>query len=252
MALTPSTNAVRPALGTTPGAGFSKFTRSRHRLIVMVQGKQKTGKTHFALTAESDGLLKYQSFNLGLEGVIDRPGVPWNIDNIQVAEYDLTEFPVNGTDTERAVAADSIWQRYLANQYDAIDTASTVVVDFEADAWELFRVARSGRENPEKQAYLSISPEYRRHFNAFLQSDCNLIVIEPMKEEWKGNKATGKDVAAGFKDMPYVAQVIVETYKRPGQDYGIIVRDCRINPELEGMELPNDFVTLKEMVWGSR
>lgn len=252
MAITASKPVSRPTASVS-GEGFhlvNKSQASRPRLIVLAQGEEKTGKTHFALTAP--GPIYYQSFNLGLEGVVNRAGAPWADTDVMLAEYDLSEL-VNGDNQDLiARSAEPVWQRYLRNQFEAIEKGATSVIDCEDEVWELFRVARSGTVKPEKQAYLEISPEYRRTLNAFIQSDCNLIMIEKMKEGYSNNKPTGKKVRRGFKDAGYIAQVIVETFKRRTNgtnEYGIIVQDCRIRPELEGMELPNDFNTLMEMVW---
>lgn len=258
MAIQAASKVSKPTGTVAPGEGFKRVTMDgnvRPRLVVLVEGDEKTGKTHFALTAP--GPIYYQSFNLGTEGLINRPGSEWADKEIWLAEYDLRELDelmLSGKpDLDRQAAiADGVWTRYLHNQFEAIDKAATSIIDCEDEVWELFRVARSGTPKPEKQGYLEISPEYRRTLNAFIQSDCNLIMIEKLKEEWNGSKPTGNKKRRGFKDAGFVAQVIVRTWKRRvngSNEYGITVTDCRLKPDLEGMELPNDFNTLMEMVW---
>lgn len=247
MALKSSPTVRIPTASAADGFRRVKTGESiRRRLIVLAQGTEKTGKTHFALTAP--GPIYFQSFNLGTEGVIERPNMPWSDTEIWLKEYSLVGL-ADGTDLDaQAHSADKIWQDYLKHQFEATRRGATAIIDTEDEVWELFRVARSGTPNPQKQSYLEISPEYRRTLNAFIESDCNLIMVEKMKEEWVANKSTGKMKRRGFKDAGYAAQVIVETWKRKGE-YGMTVLDCRINPAIEGMEMPNDFNTLMELVW---
>lgn len=245
MALTPSKPKILRSPSSDSDIQFHLVDGqiNRRRLVVLVQGERRTGKSHLALTAP--GPIYYQGLDVGAE-VANMPDKPWAGKVIHMANYN-TSFPPNTDEATLARECNRMWDQFVANQQIAVTKGRTAVIDTESELWELFRVARSGRTNPEKQAYMVISPEYRGVLRSFYQSDCNLIMIAKLKDEWKGNKSTGVRKRAGFGDADYLAQIVVETWKRDGE-YGLTVIDCRLNPAIEGMEIPNDFVTLATLV----
>lgn len=233
------------------------------RLVVCAVGLQKTGKDHFSLTAP-DPIFHQGIDPAGLDGVKEKFGHKEVYRNPN--EYYIQLGADDAADAEKlSKAADLQWRQFVRDFYyglDMLDRAKrdggrigTIVWSSENDVWELLRLARFGELNPKTgkdrgNVWGPVNAEYKRLLREPFHRGFNFILLDKMKDEYKDNQKTGHKQRAGFADVPSMAQVIVRTV-RDGSKFSLIVEDCRHNPSLNGMPIPdNDFMMLKSMVLG--
>lgn len=231
----------------------------KRRLILNVQGGEGTGKNHFSFSYTGGGPIYVHSFDQGLEGVVQKFQ---DTREIYTAEYELTIQPGEGTAQEVAKGAGKVYDEFVANYRDSL--ASTrkeglVICDTGTEAWELLRLASFGKlTQVMPHHYAKPNAEFRDLVREGYDAS-NVIWIHKTKDEWinddkgKGNK-TGNKKLAGMNDIPFLVQGTVETGMRPleggGALFYITVQDkYRMNPDLIGSELDNDFDTLLALTY---
>lgn len=231
------------------------------RLIVDIAGEEKTGKTHFGLTAP--GPVFMHSFDIGTEGVLEKFVAQGK--RIMVAEYQLTLQPGEGTDKQVADAANHVWEQFVENFRDGLASAGqgTTLVDTGTEMWELIRLARFGRlVQIMPHHYTSLNKEMQGLIRESYNHNGSTVYTTKMKPEWESyigpdgkekSRKTGRMERSGFKDMPFQVQVVGECTRADrvggGSDFGLMVESCRQNPEINGVEVPNDFDMLLTMVF---
>lgn len=165
----------------------------QHRTILRIVGERGTGKTHFALTAP--GPILYQSFDWGLEGVIERfvkegkeiypVQYEWHPGG-RKAQDDKGEF-------NQAYAVE-LRDKFEEDLYYALDNgARTVVWDKETDIWEMYRYAEFGGPSDAPKDYPALNQRYMAVINAVKGYNVNMILIQGMKDEWATKKKTRAD-----------------------------------------------------------
>lgn len=219
---------------------------------MLCAGDWKQGKTHFAFSAHRLGPMRFQSLDLGTEGVIER----FPPQNIQLAEYSLTVQPGQASEDDVAHAADAVWGKFCSDYYEALNDkeCKTIVWDTESEAWELLRLARFGVLNPKTgrdrgNVWGPVNAEMLGLIRAALATDKNFIMLEKVKDSYKDDKKTGKRERKGFGDAAFQAQVVMTARRDPVEGFQLDVTDCRGNPDLVGISLPNDFETLLSMLF---
>lgn len=249
MALGNSTTAKKPPVAANgnsaarPDNPAARFTKARdsvkHRLIMSVMGKEKEGKTHFALTAP--GPVGYLNLDKGYEGV----GNKFETEKeIYKSDYNI-QLPRRGTNMD-AVAGllAPFWEDALEDVAYALDNYRTSIVDTGTELWELCRIARFGKLDQVKpHHYGPVNREFRDQiYGSAYNSDCNLIVLHKLKAEYLNDKKTGNYERSGFSDTGFVVQTEVLCYRvgvdeRDGADdlgFRLLVQSCRQNPAIEG------------------
>lgn len=215
--------------GSIAGSSF-RLAQSivKKRLIVSVQGQEKTGKTHFALTAP--GPIGFQDIDIGVEGVIEK----FTHDKeIHLAEYTL-DFPFEQR------AAEQMWKQFSSDFKRLLGShVKTGIVDNASEAWDLLRVAKFGRLTQiMPHLYTVVNSEFRGLLKMAYKSDANLILLHKVKKEYINDSFTGKYERNGFNDVGYLVQVVVETYKESGKFF-LRVLASRQNPGIEGLVIEN-------------
>ncbi len=221
---TPSVDLVTN--GSVQGTSFQKLqAQAKRRLIVVVQGHEKTGKTHFALTAP--GPIGIFDLDIGTEGVVEKFATD---KEIHLAEYAVS-FPYDQK------VAEKTWQQFR-NDYKVILGGSGVrtgIIDNAVEAFELLRIAKLGRlQQVMPHLYSGVNGEFRELLRMAYKSDTNLILIHKLRKQYVQEAWNGKYERAGFGDMGYLAQVIVETF-REDDVFKLRVLDCRQNPMIKGL-----------------
>jgi len=217
------------------------------RQIVVVQGPEKTGKTHFACTAPDPILLI--NTDQGDEGVVtpDKfPGKEIYIVDIQPG----TELVAHGD----VGSAESAFDEFKKAYQWGLGNCRTVIWDKADQIWELARLVILGRlANVKPHHYTEVNNTFRYLIkDADKSKDLNLILIHNMKEEWINEKFTGRLVRAGFKETGGLVHSCITTNFTDGQ-FGGTIDFCRQNMDLCGEELTGigfDFDNLLEMVFG--
>jgi hypothetical protein len=177
----------------------------RYRTILRVIGEKGTGKTRLGLTAPGPTL--YQSFDDGLEGVIEK-FLEGDEDNGIAARTDLYvrqyKWHPGGKDAKGSDGefnqeyAQSLRDEFEEDLAFALENGvRTVVWDKETDIWEMYRYAEFGGPSDAPKDYPALNQRYMAAVNSVKGYNANLILIQGMKEEWvtkKRTKASGQVV----------------------------------------------------------
>lgn len=239
-------NATR---SNDPAKRFTKATEQvKRRLIISVMGKEKEGKTHFALTAP--GALGYINLDKGYDGV----GQKFESEkDIFKSDYNI-QLPLRGSDVQKVSdILTPFWEDALEDVAYSIQNFRTTVIDTGTELWELCRIARFGKLDQVKpHHYGPVNREFRDQvYGAAYNSDSNLIVLHKLKAEYVNDKRTGNFERSGFSDTGFVVQVEVLCYRLPaderdgGDDLGFRLRieSCRQNPSIEGEILQGEMLS---------
>lgn len=206
---------------------------SPRRLIASIAGREKTGKTHLALTAP--GPIIFFDIDIGTEGVVNKfqaEGKKIFVYSVRVpkgAAKDVYESMWSGLVSRLAVA-------YSLNK-------GTVVVDTGSEEYELARLAHFGKlTQVMPHHYVEVNAEWREMMRLAYDSSMNTIYIHKMKPKWVNNQRTSEYELSGFGEMGYLSQVNLITYREDNSDGGapdfsVLVQDCRQNPNVNGRVL---------------
>jgi hypothetical protein len=217
------------------------------RQIAVIQGPEKTGKTHFACTAPDPILLI--NTDQGDEGVVTPDKFPGK--TIYIVDISPgTEFVAAGNEGE----AEKAWDEFKEAYHWGLDHCGTIIWDKADQVWELARLVILGRlANVKPHHYTEVNNTFRYLIKeADKAKDLNLLLIHNMKEEWINEKFTGRLVRAGFKETGGLVQTSVTAFYRDGE-FGGTIDFCRQNMDLCGTELSGaffDFDSLLAQVFG--
>jgi hypothetical protein len=96
-----------------------------------------------------------------------------------------------------------------------------------------------------------VNAEFRRFIHMAEESDVNLILLHRLKEEYKGDKPTGKLVMAGFNEISYMMHTNVRCWRDFTASFPDFFRatviDCRQNPEAHGFEFAGTDVNFQNL-----
>jgi len=112
---------------------FRKLTATKPgRLILSVEGMEKEGKTHFALTAP--GPIALFNIDCGTEGVVEK-FLPFK--DIYTVDYPNRRY-------ETQADYDDTWAQFLEDYYAALDSSHyrTLIIDTATELWEMIRLCR--------------------------------------------------------------------------------------------------------------
>lgn len=235
----------------------------RQRTVLMeLYGDTGTGRTTFALTAPGPIALIHASEKI--EGIV-QPAVRAGKD-IRMVDYGGV---FTGSDDAVAKLAGEKWDLLKAAWYEALfgGWARTVVLDTHTEAWELIRLAYFGALKPSggrvDANYGPVNADWRSLFKgARQQSNVNAIVIGQTKDEYTAKAAklaaggitkksdgmgerTGNTIRAGQKEIPFMCDVVVRTYKNimSGEGFSSVIEKGWYNAGVEGVPLYNDMST---------
>jgi hypothetical protein len=223
------------------------------RLILNVQGLEKTGKNHFSFTAP--GPIALLSFDLGIEGTIEKFNKK---KKIYLAEYELEAQPGQAKEEEVEREASKLWTRVVSDLRDSLASPSirTVICDTGSELWELKRLSEFGKMSANVQHYGPVNADFRRVIRLPFDTDKNFIMIHKMKDEWvrgadgKSGKS-GKLERAGMKDIGFLLQGNFQTWKvnvdGGGTEFHGTMLDCRQNPDINGMDFSVDMLSFPQV-----
>ena len=226
-------------------AGFQKMSAGvKKRLIVSVQGQEKSGKTHFSLTAP--GPIAYFGMDIGEEGVVDKfldSGKEIYSADAQIKVPNTIVMTKGGPTLD----AEKAWEKMKVALVTALSNGGvrTVVVDTATEMWELIRLARFGKlTQVMPMQYGPVNAEMRGLLRAAFESDKNVILIHKVKAEYVNDKRTGRMERAGFSDTGYIVQVNLRTYyDGEAGEFGVEVINARQNMRLCGDLYDGDICT---------
>lgn len=212
--------------------GFDDTIQERkRRLIISSGGREKTGKSHFALSGPSP--IVYLNVDIGTEGVVEKfqdAGKQVLIYDVRVPRESKQDVyvPLWGDLKTRIVKAYSLGQ-------------GTVVWDTATEAYELARLSRFGKlTQVMPHNYTEVNNEWRELLRTAYDSTMNTVFIHKMKPVWVNNTRTKDYEVAGFGEMDYLSQVNLVHYREDteaGTVFSVYVKDCRQRPGVAGMTL---------------
>lgn len=207
---------------------------------------EKSGKTHWAFTAPPP--IAVISFDTGTEMIAKKFRRQGKRILYKFHDVDLTSKDQGRHERE--------WEHIKASFESIVNNKDvrTGIIDTGTEMWELCRLARFGKlTQVMPHHYGPVNNEFRDLIKmSYDRPDLNMIWIHKVKKEYvkKGNSDkeaawNGKYERAGFGDMPYLVDLNIENYRRPGQAdwgegnvvFGVKVIDCRQNPDVIGLQI---------------
>lgn len=230
--------------------GFKRVNSvPKPRLILSVEGLDKSGKSNLAFTAP--GPLGYLEFDIGKEGVIEK---------FQTQKVILSPNTYQTRfDTNRLKeAADAEFTRFTTEYRAGLSACRSIVIDTATEAWEVLRLARFGKlTKVPPYLYTEANQEYRDLVREAFDGDANLILLHKLKQEWAEGKdgkmaKTGQYERQGFSETGYLVQMNVrcwrEEVREPGDlGFRCMILNCRQNPEVAGEILQNEQITFQTL-----
>lgn len=212
------------------------------RLIIGLDGIEKNGKTHFALTAP--GPICIIDMDIGLEGVVDK----------FIGEKEIHHVAFNKREATNPAQWAKMWDNVIRAYTEALTDKAikTIIVDTATEVWELVRLARFGKlTQVMPHHYGPVNEEFRNVIRDAYNYDKNVILLHKMKPKYVNDKRTNDIERAGFGDTGYLVQANMVSWCDKHGSFGITIRDCRHNPELKGMDIPeplNTFPNVASMI----
>lgn len=224
------------------------------RLIVCVNGWEKTGKTHFSLTAPDP--IVYFSVDIGTEGVVEK---------FVRAGKRILLYEVRYRRNQASQDYTALWQRLQRGFSTALQIGSgTIVFDTWTECYELCRLHHfSGKlEQQRPQTYAQVYADLRSMVRDAYDSGMNVVFLNKMgwKFQMAGDSGPPQMEVKGFSDMAYLVQANLMTFRtqepmQPGQwkppapEFGVTVMDCRQNPLITGAVLTGERANWGYLQW---
>jgi len=215
------------------------------RLIASIEGLEKSGKTHFAMTAPEP--IMFFSMDIGTEGVVEKFKKAGK--EIYIYEIRIPKTKVKADMTPILVDIKGKVASCLAIGQ------GTVVFDTGTEFWEIMRLARLGKlTQVMPHQYTEVNQEFRDIIKDCYDSGMNVIFLHKLKDLYENNVRTNKKTLSGFGGMGYEMQINIRLSRENGVDgapptFRALIKDCRHNPNLSGAYAPvNDFTFLVNLV----
>ena len=229
------------------------------RLVVGVEGPTFTGKTHFLFTATRP--LKVFNLDYGLEGMMEqfrKPKSGISLDGVEIANYSLNRAALTtqlAQDKARSVVQEFVRDFRAAL---AVKTRTTLAEDTSSDFWKYFRFADLGKlKQVPPMRYDRVNMLWADLHNEVYHSPHNLILIHRVKDKYReevvdgvkvSNKIAGETERDAFKNVEYLVQVFIRTWRRDrgkGKPpvFGFTVTKCRHRASVVGEEFEGEFAT---------
>jgi len=199
------------------------------RIIMSIDGLEKQGKTHFALTAP--GPIAMFSTDIGEEGVVSK-----------FEDKDIWIMSIDKVGEDSAEEAPKEYARFHKAYTSMLrgDDVRTIILDTATEIWEILRMARFGRlTQVMPYQYGPVNAEYRALIRGAYNYNKNLILLHKMKPKYVNDKRTSEYERAGFSDTGFLVQVNTQIYRYSPEDGGefvLYVKDCRQEASLAGEE----------------
>lgn len=221
-----------------------KPTASPRRLVCSIEGLEKTGKDHLALTA--DGPIYLLDFDHNLEGVLPKFSQK---KDIYVCTYDYI------TDSDSQSAALDVWLQFKADYAEGLKSAATVIIDTGTQMWTVARMARFGKvASVPPIAYGPVNTEIKELVQQAKEADGNTIFLHRVKPVYIGKDRTDKYEINGFGEMGFEVQATFRTYRDEDEQFHVRIMECAQNMTIAGVELEGkqiDFNFILDMVFES-
>lgn len=244
----PQSNAT--ILNQLKAMGYSDDrVRTPRRIIISLQGKEKSAKSHFACTAPDP--IFYINTDNGAEGVVNK---------FQAIGKKIYVYTARYTKGETQDKYKEIWNGVKQAIFKACEyNKGTIVLDTASELYEMARLSHFGKlEQVMPHLYGKVNSEWQKEIlQALYDSDMSAVLIHKVKPVWLNEKRTGEYEIAGFADTGYKMQLKCTTFREmvtvdDGQgnemtipQFGMRIDDCRNPASLIGQEIRN-IIPVKE------
>lgn len=222
------------------------------RVVFMdILGLENSGKTTLALSAPGPIALIHGGEKInGIAQRLVKKGK-------KIREHRYGFIPSGNTAADKAKAA-PMWKGVRAAYFDAMDKwARGVVFDTGNNLWETVRLAHTGQINPKGNRMDALYGPINADIRGLLQGKfrnenprkCNVVTIHHMGDQYVDrlkdgvmqSVRTGKtERKGGFKEVKFIADVIVECYRGPSLEFLATIRKGWFNASVEGIELSDE------------
>lgn len=160
---------------------FARYQpKTGRRICMSVEGREKRGKTFFALTAP--GPIVYFNLDDGLDRV--EPHV--NFPDLDLRVVDVPSIAKDGHPDAIAEEAVKVWNWLKGQHINALESARTVVYDSFTEVWEIARLARFGKlVQVQPQHYGPVNREFHEFIREFTKRSTNLILLHKVMPEFE-------------------------------------------------------------------
>ncbi len=224
------------------GTSFAPIDKDvKARVVISIEGKEKTGKSHFAYSAPGPIIL--MNTDRGHEGVVNK----FPDKEVWESQYDFHPPKKARQDPAAAITwMNERWEKFCDDYAVALKAsgARTIILDNWSDAFEACRIARFGKLTqvlPEH--YGPVNVEFTDLMRKAYDHDANVIFLHRIKEEWADRKPLGTYKREGFKNVGSIVQLVMRSERvdleKGGSDFVMRVLDSRHNPDLNGETFEN-------------
>lgn len=245
------------------------------RLMIGTDGLSDSGKTEFALSVPGPGIAL--CLDRALDGVLQNPEPPPARNPYWV--FDIVPVPLASSTTQATYL--EYWKKFYERYKLALSNADArvVLLDGDSDSWELQRLAEFGKLTQILPIHYSTVNAARRAMIARAWDSKKIIIAtNKIKREYEDTfnedgtpilDNTGKNVREwkgkmerqGFRDQDYLWQIQLHHMFKPEQivtvkgvqktipkQWGILIKKCKANMDLIGLELWGDDCNFKGLV----
>lgn len=228
-------------------------------LIIGVEGPEKSGKTHFGLTAPAPIL--FMDFDQRARGTIEKFArtksivrCPFIIPYDEVGAVELKK--KGSTEIPKELHAKLVALHLRATQVMEIACRSTVlrsiVLDGTDTLWTLACMAKFGRLNKvPPSAYREVNTAFEALLNKPKAAKKNLILLSRTKPEWTNDssgigKPTGRVLRAGYQSLESITEINLKVkFSVEEGKFSVMVKNCgMLDPFWAGQEFTGAEVEL--------
>ena len=200
------------------------------RIIASIEGTDKTGKSHLALTAPRP--IMYIDLDVGTEGVIHK----FQGEDLMV--YQVQQPERLGSSQELMGRYGEIWTTVQDKISEALAVnEGTLIIDTFTEAYDICRLAHFGKMSQVQPHQYGVAyADLREVMRKVHQSKMSCILLHKMGNNFN----TGEPEMKGWNDIPHQVQVTLRTDREDTADGPVFlaeVRACRQNPNLMGKNL---------------
>ena len=200
------------------------------RIIASIEGTDKTGKSHLALTAPRP--IMYIDLDVGTEGVIHK----FQGEDLMV--YQVKQPERLGSSQELMGRYGEIWTTVQDKINEALEVGEgTLIIDTFSEAYDICRLSHFGKMSQVQPHQYGVAyADLREVMRKVHQSKMSCILLHKMGSNFN----TGEPEMKGWNDIPHQVQVTLRTDREDTADGPVFlaeVRACRQNPNLMGKNL---------------
>ncbi len=230
----------------------------RRGVFMDIIGLEGTGKSSLALTLAELGQVGYIDIDQSVDRARKPKGKKWG--QILPVRYAAGM----GEEATKQTCG-PVWVDLAKKVREASSTWATggIVIDTATEDWEVLRLGSFGTLNPKgnrmDRLYGPVNALFRSHLRSvYRAAGKHLVTIHQVKDEYKDvvkngqvtSIKTGKQNRAGFKEIGYLADVVVRTFREDGE-FKLKIEVCKLapnGPDLEGTELEGDQLSFLSIV----